>query len=473
METAKSPLQDSIQDFAIKVFRSGRAERQKILRYGVSAVAALACVWLGYFWYVKPTVAEHRLERALAALTPPSVLGLGRTPVDGLKDLPPQKMYIAAFELLTLPPINPYDQTGLSGARAALDLAINEGSNEARLLLGKAFRDGTFGEKDSAAALRQFEKARLDLEAGVKAGEATALYAYALMLSEGLGIAIDKTAAIAMMIRASDGLEGWRLNDLGMDAARGLGAFKNAENSELANRIARRLMAARDYSAYKIFLSSCYHTSGLAALIPDSPTGTLPSLSDALDRSLDCSEPLEREAATARYKPAMADYASTLLSRYGKVELASQWYEAAGSGRTDADNYSFGALKATTATDIEELVIATRMMWVARQREKMSESPTSSFHFGRLSLLTSNLQKALAPNQGLSGSNYVTALLALAELENNTADTLQTLQASIGGPYLISLTKSSRIREAAPLVAKAIGANKTYAQIQSGQVAKK
>ena len=110
--------------------------------------------------------------------------------------------------MLIDPVRNIADQVRLSGARAALDLAISEGSGEARLLLGKAFRDGIFGKKDSIAALREFEKVSSAVDPGVKAGDSHALYLYALMLSEGLGVAPDWRAAVALMTRAADGLDG-------------------------------------------------------------------------------------------------------------------------------------------------------------------------------------------------------------------------------------------------------------------------
>ena len=47
-----------------------------------------------------------------------------------------------------------------------------------------------------------------------------------------------------MMARAADGLSGWRLNKLGDDAAYGFGVFAGADNPELANRIAGRLVSA-------------------------------------------------------------------------------------------------------------------------------------------------------------------------------------------------------------------------------------
>ena len=151
------------------------------------------------------------------------------------------------------------------------------------------------------------------------------------MLSEGLGVALDRNAAVAMMTRSTDSLDGWRLKGLGFDAVHGFGVFKNEKDPELVSRITGRLIAAGDYSAYTIGVSSCWLLNNVELNPKDR---TLERVNEILERGNACVGSWEKDAAGAGYKPAMTSYASTLLSRYGDVKAASQWYEAAASERS-------------------------------------------------------------------------------------------------------------------------------------------
>ena len=177
---------------------SRQRKRRRFLYLGLAGVLA-ACLWSTYIWYGKPKLDEHRLELTLTALSTASEPELDQSALTSHKAKPREKMLLDTFDLLSSPIKNLDDQLRLSGARAALDLAVAEGSTEAQLSLGKAFRDGIFGKKDSVAALREFEKVKSSVEPGVKAGDPNALYAYALMLSEGLGVPQDKSAAVELM----------------------------------------------------------------------------------------------------------------------------------------------------------------------------------------------------------------------------------------------------------------------------------
>ncbi len=349
---------------------SSRQRKKRRFLYLGLAVVVTTCLWSAYIWYGKPKLDEHRVELALAALSTAPEPELDQSALTSLKAKPREKMLLDTYEILNSPIKNIDDQLRLIGARAALDIAIAEGSNEARLLLGKAFRDGIFGQKDSVSALREFEKVSSAVEPGVKAGDANALYVYALMLSEGLGVAIDRSAAVAMMTRSTDGLDGWRLKGLGFDAVNGFGVFKNEKDPGLASRIARRLIAAGDYSAYTIGVSSCWLLNEVKLNPKDR---NLERFNEILERRNACIDPWEKDAAVAGYKPAMTSYASTLLSRYGDVKAASQWYEAAASERSNTDNYYYGALKVISATDVEDVVLATRLMWFALKKEEKSK----------------------------------------------------------------------------------------------------
>ena len=375
---------------------SSRQRKTRLPLFFVLTGIAVACFWSAYVWYGKPKLDEHRLEVALAALSASpeeKVIAVAKY----LKEQPREKMLLETFEVLSNPRKTLDDQLRLNGARAALDQAVYAGSSEARLLLGKAFRDGTFGQKDSIAALREFEKVSSSVVPGVKAGDASALYAYALMLHEGLDIPQDKSAAAAMMARAADGLSGWRLNKLGDDAAYGFGVFAGADNPELANRIAGRLVSAGDHSAYATGRVTC------------SKLRKTPNQINA------CEEQWTKDAAVANYKPAMPDYANLLLRNHGNLELAGEWYEAAGSARSSSDDYYFGMIKAILATDAEAFTLGVKMMLTALEQamkldEKWTKHATDAFG------LSFEMGRALAKNEGNSRTRFAVALLAQGEL---------------------------------------------------------
>ena len=448
---------------------SRQRKRRRLLYFGLAGMVA-ACLWVTYVWYGKPKLDEHRLDLALAALSTSSEQGLGQSAVESLKAKPREKMLLDTFEVLSSPIKNIDDQVRLSGARAALDIAVSEGSGEARLLLGKAFRDGIFGQKDSIAALREFEKVSSTVESGVKAGDSSALYVYALMLSEGLGVAPDRRAAVALMTRAVDGLDGWRLKGLGFDAVNGFAVFKNEKAPELASRIARRLVAAGDPSAYLIGVASCnvFHEIKL-----EPKDRNLEQLSETIERKKACSDPWVKDAALAGYKPAMSTYADTLLFEYGNVKTASQWYEAAGSERSNTDNFHYGALKAIAATDAEEVVSAIRGMWAALKAEKKSEYQNIGTSASEIFLLNSRMRKALAKDFNYSRTYFAMVLLTLGKLEDSVPQVMAAAQMGVGMNYLIPLVKSPRIDQAASLTAEAVRQNKTYAEVAAAEAAKK
>ncbi|MCY7369772.1 MAG: hypothetical protein LH479_02605 [Polaromonas sp.] len=242
----------------IEVFgiNSSQLMKRRVLKFAIAA-GVMACLWTGYVWYGKPKLDEHRLGLIFNALSASSEPFSGPARVTALTALPREQMLLMVFEDLSTPFKDIEDQLRLDGARSALDLAIAEGSDEARLMLGKAFRDGIFGSKNSVDALREFQKVQRNIDAGVQAGDSDALYIHALMLSEGLGVRLDGSSASEAMSRSAEGLGGWRLKKLAGSALSGLGAFNNEKKPELAARLALRMMSAGDNSAYWIGARSC------------------------------------------------------------------------------------------------------------------------------------------------------------------------------------------------------------------------
>lgn len=442
---------------------SRQRRRRLIFALAVVAVAS-ACIWTAYLWFGKPRLNEHRMNVALSALAATSEDWSKE--VNRAMALPREQMLLVAFDSLNAPSKDLDETLRVTGARAALDAAVAEGSNEARLMLGKALRDGTFGTKDSVAALSEFDRVSDSIGPGIRAGDPYALYVHALMLSEGLGVNLDLEAAAAAAKRAGESTNGPRLNQLARQALWGSGIFKNGKDPEWAGRMAQRLIAAGDHSAYRIGVFSC---SELHEIVLTSNKNDYVALGETLKRATACKEPWIKNAALAGYKPAMADYAAKLLDEQGNVELATQWFEAAGSERSNADNYHYGLLQSFSAADLNAVTSGVKMMWAALKEEKSSEHPSISTSFSDVLLLVGRMQKTLAKAESHSRKNFAIALLAQGELEGSTPETIKAMQTDIGMDYLRPLFRSSEIHRTASLVAEAVRANRPFGEVAQAQ----
>lgn len=446
---------------------SSRQRRRRLI-FALAVVAiASACIWTAYLWYGKPRLNEHRMNVALSALAATSEDWSKE--VNRAMALPREQMLLAAFDSLNAPSKDLDETLRVNGARAALDAAVAEGSDEARLMLGKALRDGTFGTKDSVAALREFDRVSDSIGPGVRAGDPYALYIHALMLSEGLGVNLDLDAAAAATRRAGERTSGPRLHQLARQALWGTGVFKNGKDPEWAGRMARRLMAAGDYSAYRIGVSSC---ARLHEIVLDPQKSNL-GLDESLKRRNACSEPWIKDAAVGGYKPAMADHADTLLSDHGEVELATQWFEAAGTERSNADNYQYGVLKALSAADLNSVASSVKIMWAALKEEKNTQNSNISTSFADPLLLVSRMQKALGKAENNSRKNFAIALLAQGELEGSRPDTVKAIQVDMGTDYLRPFVRSPEVHRTAVLIAEAVRANRPFGEETQAQSAGK
>lgn len=446
---------------------SSRQRRRKLTFALAVVTLTSACIWTAYLWYGKPRLNEHRMNVDLSALAATSE-DL-RKEVNRAMALPREQMLLAAFDSLNAPSKDLDETLRVNGARAALDAAVAEGSDEARLMLGKALRDGTFGTKDSVAALREFDRVRDGNGPGVRAGDPYALYVHALMLSEGLGVNLDLEAAAVAARRAGEGTNGPRLKQIANQALWGSGVFKNGKDPEWAGRMAQRLMAAGDYSAYRIGMSSC---AQLHEIVLDRQKNDL-GLHESLQRRNACSKPWIKDAAVGGYKPAMVDYADTLLSDQGNVELAIQWLEAAATERSNADNYQYGVLKALSATDLNTVASSVKIMWAALKEEKSTQNPSIFTSFESVLMLVSRMQNALGKAEGYSRKNFAIALLAQGELEGSALETIKAMQTDMGMNYLRPLVRSPEIHRTASLVAEAVRANRAFGEVAPAQPARK
>lgn len=428
-------------------------------------VAMAAASWQANVQYFKPRQDQQKLEAALASL---EAARKQDKAFEALKTMPREQMLLVAYYGLRSPSAGLDDQMRLSGARAALDLAIAEGSDEAGLALGKALRDGVFGVKDNAGALREFERVNRRVESGVKVGDPLALYVHALMMAEGLGVGVDRQAATAAMTRASDGLAAWRLREIALPAALGNGPFADGTDFDLARRLATRMMDSGDHSAYGIGVLTCWRLPGSNLSKKDAEAfGSHKPVAD-------CTKPWKSRAAIAGNRSAMADLADELLDE-ASLDDARKWYAAAGSERDTSQNYNYGALQVITARDEEALLRGVKRMWLALQANKASERPLTS--------LDENFQlvNALIGDDKLrERSNIAVAILALGELSGTVSETgrrIGVLDYLRGGDTgqgrrhdsLVALIDLRSIRERARLVNLASRDNKTIAQVATDE----
>ncbi|GAB3474273.1 SEL1-like repeat protein [Polaromonas eurypsychrophila] len=442
---------------------SSRQRRRKLTFALAVVTITSACIWTAYLWYGKPRLDEHRVNVALQAL---AAAGEDlHKEVSRTMALPREQMFLAAFDSLSAPSKDLDETLRINGARAALDMAVTEGSDQARLMLGKALRDGSFGPKDSVAALREFDRVRDSSAPGVRAGDPHSLYLHALMLSEGLGVSLDLEAAAAAARRAGEGIAGSLLKEIANQALWGSGVFKNGKDPEWAGRMAKRLVAAGDPSAFRIGVASC---DRLHEIVLDPQKADL-GLDEAIKRRNACRTPWIKDAAVAGHKPAMADYANTLLSEQGNVEIATQWFEAAGTERSNADNYQYGVLKALSGADLDAVASGVKIMRAALKEEQKSDYPSAFTSFDEVLLLISRMQKVLVKAQNHSRKNFAIALLAHGELEGSMPEAIKAMQVNLGTEHLKPLVSSSKIHRTAALVAEAIRSNKPFVEVAQAQ----
>lgn len=214
-------------------------------------VAFAVASWWIYAIYVKPNQDQRRVDEAVMRLeTTPSTAERTRR-MDGWSK---ERRLLALAVLFRNEELGVPVALGLKASRAALDLAIYNGSHEARLELGKALRDGDFGEKDIKAAASQFQVALKDLQPGIKSGDQNALYVYSLMLKDGLGIDADPKKSREIMKRVALSRDNLTMHSIGLRAALEKG---DEQDLELAKTISQRLIETGHPESYSLGRLAC------------------------------------------------------------------------------------------------------------------------------------------------------------------------------------------------------------------------
>lgn len=194
--------------------------------------------WWTYAVYLKPGRDQRRVDEAVMLLEAnPSTAGWTRKMVDW----PKERRLMALSSLFRDKESGVPIALGLQASRSALDLAIHDGSREARLELGKALRDGNFGGKDPKAAVSQFQIALEELQPGIKSGDQDSLYVYSLMLKDGLGIEPDPEKARELVKRVALSRDHVTMNEIVRSTLLGKAEDRDLE---LAKAISRRLIEA-------------------------------------------------------------------------------------------------------------------------------------------------------------------------------------------------------------------------------------
>lgn len=219
--------------------------------FAATLVAIAVVSWSAYAAYLKPIRDQRFVDEAVTLLEAnSSMAGISQR----LADLPNERRLVQLSHLFRAKELITPHELGLKASRSALELAIHGGSREARLELGKALRDGVFGDKNLKAAAIQFQIALEELQPGVKSGDEDSLYVYSLMLKDGLGVEADPKKAREIVKRVALSRDYITMGRIGRAFTRG-----NREDSdfELAKAISRRLIETGHTNEYSLGSSAC------------------------------------------------------------------------------------------------------------------------------------------------------------------------------------------------------------------------
>lgn len=208
--------------------------------------------WWMYAVYFKPDRDLRMVEEAMTILEVSPQMSNWHV---NTKDYSDERRLILLSALFRDESLGVPKDIGIQSSRAALDLAIHNGSKEARLVLGKALRDGTFGEKDPRAALAQFRKSLTELQPGIQTGDEDALYVQSLMLKEGLGVKRDSAKAREILKRVAMSRDYATMRSIGITAV-----YSKAEDRDLefGKAISRKLIEKGHPDEYRLAASACF-----------------------------------------------------------------------------------------------------------------------------------------------------------------------------------------------------------------------
>ena len=227
-------------------FKSAHA----LLALATSLLLLAGASWWVYADYLKPIQDQRRVDEAVTILETTSMAEWVRK----TNQRPAEQRLLELAAWFREKDSGIPTDIGLRASRSALDLAIHQGSFEAEIELGKALRDGDFGDKDAEAALSHFDAVLKKLQPGIKSGDQDALYAYSLMLKEGLGIEPHPQRAQDILKRVAlsrDHVTMWRIGISSLES-NGIG-----RDLELAKAIARVLIETGHAEDYIIGTLAC------------------------------------------------------------------------------------------------------------------------------------------------------------------------------------------------------------------------
>ncbi len=218
----------------------------------LALIAFAAVAWWTYAVYLKPSRDRQLVdETSVILLARPDMSEWSST----TKGWSSEQRLISLSELFLEEELGVSPTVGRKASRAALDLAIQSGGKEARLILGEFLRDGKFGQKDSKAALAQFQIVLNEIQTGIQTSDQDALYISSIILKGGLGVEADPVKAREILKRVALTREAITMQRIGWDI---LSGKLGDPDFELVKAISKKLTETGDTTAYVLGTSACY-----------------------------------------------------------------------------------------------------------------------------------------------------------------------------------------------------------------------
>ena len=309
---------------------------------------------------------------------------------------------------------------------AVLRHAIRSGIPEAKLLLGIALRDGVFGPRDSATALRMFDEVARGNEDGLRAGDAIAMYTDARMWLDGLGRLSDPAKARALARQAGPNLHGWRLEDVANDVVFSKGPFAGVRDHDLEARLAERMIDQG--------LSSVVELVWFICLDPNGADYT------------SCKHGWYERAAKSGMESAYSDYARGIIASGGSLKEADKWFALGAYFNGPEEHFQQAFVQAITSTTDRALLEAIARMWKHAKAEIATNKPISSSE-ERTNWLTPFYDRAEKVIPATEMDNFGVALSAyglLIDQVNNAVD----------GPWSFSFKSAESVEKVERILSK-------------------
>ena len=315
--------------------------------------------------------------------------------------------------------------------RAALQHAIRAGIPETKLMLGIGLRDGIFGERDTAGALKIFDDVDRETADGLRAGDPVAMYVNAQMLREGLGRQSDRLKAVEIARRAALQLDGWRLDQVTRDVVFGGKFFEGKSDLSLGKQLADRMIDPKLESGPAIGASTCNKSD--------------------LQRYRACAKSWYQRAVEAGIGTAIPGYADSLVANGDSLNLADQWYGRGEAHSEPEHRFSHAFVRAILSTDDASLLKAMADMLKHKQSDAKSIIPMLSDGTGLISFF--DRVKLMSP---IEADNFLVALATYGLLTERLRETMYDFWLSTGRDDLLVQLRSAKIQNSARIAADAI-----------------